>query len=142
MLIVVGAKLLADEIVHVHQELGCGARTRQHAAHHEHHVDEAAAERLEVGGSCRVATNRCRSTDKPWIHRYRSTIVGKAGLIVLVDEMVGQHVNILVCQRLAIHLLYAVGEQAAVKADEARLGQLTNERGDVLMLHVGVGIIL
>ena len=51
-------------------------------------------------------------------------------------------VDILVGQLLAIHLLDAVGQQATVQADEVRLGQLADERGYVLVFHVGIGIVL
>ena len=56
--------------------------------------------------------------------------------------MVCQFVNVFVGQLLAVHLLDAVGQQAAVQADETRLGQFTDERGNVLVLHVRIGIIL
>ena len=56
--------------------------------------------------------------------------------------MVCQLVNVLVSQLLAIHLLDAVGEQTAVQTDEVRLGQLANQRGDVLVLHIRIGVIL
>ena len=56
--------------------------------------------------------------------------------------MVVELVEILVGEGFAIHLLDAVGEQTAVQTDEAGLGELADERGDVLVLHVGVGVVL
>ena len=56
--------------------------------------------------------------------------------------MVVQHLDILVRQLLAVHLLEAVGEHAAVQADEIRFGQLADERSHVLVLHVGIGVEL
>ena len=53
-----------------------------------------------------------------------------------------QLVNVLVSQFLAIHLLDAVGQQTAVQTDEIRLRQLTNQRRDVLVLHVCICVIL
>ena len=41
----------------------------------------------------------------------------------------------------AVHLLQPVGQQAAVETDEVLLGQLADERGDVLVLDVGVGVV-
>ena len=46
MLPIVLAILVADEIVHVHQELWCGTGARKHRTHHEHHVDKTAGKRL------------------------------------------------------------------------------------------------
>ena len=42
----------------------------------------------------------------------------------------------------AVELADAVAEQAAVQADEALFGQFADERGDVLVLDVGVGVVL
>ena len=53
-----------------------------------------------------------------------------------------QLVYVLIGQLLAVHLLYAVGEQTAIEAYEARLRQLAYERGYVLVLHIGVGVVL
>ena len=53
-----------------------------------------------------------------------------------------QFVDVLVSQLLAVHLLDAVRQQAAVQTDEVRLGQLAYQRGNVLVLHIGVGVIL
>jgi len=41
----------------------------------------------------------------------------------------------------AVHLLQPVGQQAAVETDEVLLGQLADERGDILVLDVGVGVV-
>ena len=50
--------------------------------------------------------------------------------------------DVLVGEGLAVHLLDTVGKQPAVQADEVRLGQLADERSDVLVLHVGISVVL
>ena len=55
--------------------------------------------------------------------------------------MVVEQVEVTVGEFLAVHRFDAVGQQASVDADETRLGQLTNQSGDVLLLHVGVGVV-
>ena len=55
--------------------------------------------------------------------------------------MVLEQVDVAVGQFLAIHLLDLVAQEAAVEADESLLGQFADEGGDVLVLHVGVGVI-
>ena len=139
--VVVLAVLLFDEVVHVHEELGRGARAREHRRDDEDHVDEAAAERLEVGRARRVAADRERAAEQPRVHRDRGAVVGHRRLVVLVDEVVAQQVEVLVGQLLAVHLADAVGEQAAVEPDEVLFGQLADECGDVLVLDVGVGVV-
>ena len=42
----------------------------------------------------------------------------------------------------AIHAADAVAKQAAVQPDKALLGQLADKSGNVLVLHVGVGVVL
>ena len=139
---VVFAVLQPEEVVHVHEELGRGAGAGEHRRDHEHHVGEAAAERLEVSRGRRVAADGGGAADEPGVHRDRGAVVGQRGLVVLINKVVGQHVDILVGQLLAEHLLDAVGQQAAVQADEVRLGQLADERGDIFVLNVGIGVVL
>ena len=55
--------------------------------------------------------------------------------------MVFEQIHVAVAQLLAVHLLDAVSEQAAVQADETLLGQLADECGYVLVLHIGVGVV-
>ena len=141
MLPVVKTVLLTDEVVHIHQELRCGTGTAEHRADHEYHVDKAACKRLQVGRSRRVAADGYGTADEPGIHCDGGAIVGKARLVILIYKVVSQHVDVLVGQLLAVHLLNAVGQQATVQADEVRLGQLADERGNIFMLHVGVGVI-
>lgn len=83
-----------------------------------------------------------RAAEQPRVHRDRGAVVGHRGLVVLVDEVVAQKVEVAVRELLAVHLLQTVGQQAAVQADEVLLGQLADERGDVLVLDVGVGVVL
>ena len=49
-------------------------------------------------------------------------------------------VDIFVGELLAIHLLDALNQQPSVQPDEVFLWQFTGERGNILMLHVGVGV--
>ena len=140
--VVVLAVVEADEVVHVHQELGRGAGAGELRRHHEHHINKAAAERAELGGCRRVAADGGRAFVEPGVHGDGGAVVGQRGLVVLVDEVVVEQVEVAVGEFLAVHLLDAVGEQAPVDADEARLGELADERGDVFLLHVGVGVVL
>ena len=142
LLVVVLAVVLLDEVVEVHQELGRGAGAAEHRAHHEDHIDKAAAVGLEVGGCRAVAADADGAAQQPGIHGNGSAVVGQRGLVVLIDKMMCQQVEIAVGELLAIHLLDAVGQQAAVEADKVRLGQFADEGGDVLVLHVGVGVVL
>ena len=52
-----------EEIVQIHQELGCGAGTAQHAGDHKDHIDKATAEALQVGRSLGVAADGSRAPD-------------------------------------------------------------------------------
>ena len=140
--VVVLAILQSEEVVHVHQELGRGAGTREHRRDHEHHVGEAAAERLQVGRGRRVAADGGGAAYEPGVHRDRGAVVGQRGLVVLIYKVVGQLVDVFVGQLLSVHLLDAVGQQAAVQAYEVRLGQLADERGYVFVFHVGIGVVL
>ncbi len=140
--IIVLAVLLFDEIIHVHEEFGRGAGARQHRRDDEDHVDEAAAEGFEVGRPRRVAAHRQRTAQQPRIHRYGGAVVGHGRLVVLVDEVVVEQIHISVRQLLAVHGFETVGQQAAVEADEVLLGQLADERGYVLVLDIGVGVVL
>ncbi len=56
--------------------------------------------------------------------------------------MLVEQLEVAVGKFLAVHLADAVGEQAAVQADEAGLGELADQGGDVLLLDVGVGVVL
>ena len=56
--------------------------------------------------------------------------------------MVCKLINILISQLLAIHFLDTVSKQTTVQTNKVRLRQLADERSNVLMLHVGIGIIL
>ena len=141
-LVVVFAVVEADEIVHVHQELRRGAGTRQLRGDHEHHVDEPAAEGAQLGRCGAVAADGSRAFVEPGVHGDGGAIVGQRGLVVLIDEVVVEQIEVTVGKFFAIYFLDAVRQQATVDADEARLGQLADERGDVLLLHVGVGIVL
>ena len=141
LLPVVLSVVLLDEVVEVHQELGRGAGAAQHGGDHEDHVDESAAVALEVGGGRGVASDGGGAAQQPGVHGDGGAVVGEGGLVVLVDEMVRQQVDVAVGQLLAVHALDTVGQQAAVEADEAALGQLADKRGDVLVLHVGVGVV-
>ena len=140
--IVVVTVLTADEVVEVHEKLGCGARTAQHARHHEYHVDEPSAEGLQVRRSRRVSTDGTEPFEEPGVHCDGGAVVCEARLVVLVDEVLVKQAQVLVGQLLAVHFLQPLGEHSAVEADEALLGQLADERGDVLLLHVGVGVEL
>ena len=139
---VVLAVLITNEVVHVHEKLGRSASTGEHGADHEHHVDETAGKRLQVGRRGRVAANGGGATDEPGVHGDGCTVVGQRGLVVLIYKMVGEQVDVLVGQLLVVHLLDALGEQTTVQTDEVRLGQLANQRGNVLVLHIGVGVEL
>ena len=119
--IVVLAIFLLDEVVHIHQELRCGAGSGEHAADHEHHVDETTAEALEVCRSRRVAADAGRTTDEPGVHRDGGTVIGEVGLVVLIYKVVCQLVDIFVSELFAIHFLDALDEQSAVQADEVFL---------------------
>ncbi len=140
--VVVLAVLLLHEIVEIHEEFGRGAGAAQHARHDEDHIDEAAAERLEVGGCRGVAADGFRAAQQPRVHRDRGAVVGQRGLVVLVDEVAVEQLDVAVRELLAVHLLQPVGEQPAVQPDETRLGQLADQGGDVLVLDVGVGVVL
>ena len=94
--VVVLAVLQPDEVVHVHEELGGGAGAREHRRDDEDHVDEAAAEGLEVGRARRVAADGERPAQQPRVHRNRGAVVGHRGLVVLVDEVVVEQVQVLV----------------------------------------------
>ena len=56
--------------------------------------------------------------------------------------MLVQQAQVFVGQFLTVHLFQPLGEHTAVEPDEALLGQLADERGDILLLHVGVGVEL
>ena len=118
MLPVVLAVLITNEVVHIHQELRRSASTSEHRADHEHHVDETAGKRLQVGRRGRVAANGGGATDEPGVHGDGCTVVGQRGLVVLIYKVVSQQVDILVGQLLVIHLLDALSKQTTVQTDE------------------------
>ena len=142
VLVVVLAILHCDEVGHIHQELGRSACAGEHARDNEHHVDKSAAEGLQIGRRGGVAADALGAADEPGVHRDARAVVGQARLVVLIDEVVLQQVKVAVGQLLAVELLDAVAEQTAVEAYEVRLRQLADKGGDVLVLHVGVGVIL
>ena len=49
--------------------------------------------------------------------------------------------DISVGQFFAVHLFNAVAQHAAIETNVVTLGQFADERGDVLFLHIGVGIV-
>ena len=142
LFIVVVAVFLADEVVHVHQELRGGASTAEHAGDHEDHVDEAAAVGLEVRGCGGVATDAFRAVQQPRVHGDGSAVVCDACFIVLIDKVVVEEVQVFVGQFFAVDVFDFVAEKAAVEADEIGLGQFADEGGDVLAFYVGIGIVL
>ena len=141
-LVEVLAVLLCYEVGHVHKEFRRCARAAQHARNDEHHVDEPSAEGLEVGGAGGIAANAFCSFEQPGVHRYAGAVVGQAGLVVFVYEVVFEQVDVPVGQFFAVHFLYAVAQQASVKAYEVRLRQLAYERGYVFVFHVCVCVVL
>ena len=50
--------------------------------------------------------------------------------------------EVFIGQFFAVHLLEAVGQQAAIQTDEVLFGQFPDQRGDVLVLYIGVGVEL
>ncbi len=142
VLVVVEAVLLADEVVQVHEELWRGARAGEHGADDEDHVDESAAERLEVCGGRGVAADGRGAADEPWVHGDGGAVGGDGGLVVLVDEVVVEQVDVLVCKVLAEHLLDAVGKQTTVQTDEVGLGKFADEGCDVFVFYVCVCVKL
>ena len=139
--VVVFTIFLLDKVVHVHEELGCGAGAGEHRGDHEDHVDKAAAERLKVGGCGGVAANGFRAFEQPRVHGNAGAVVGKRGLVVLVDKVLLEQGNVFVRQLLAVHLLDAVAQHASIKTNVITLGQFADERSDVLLLYIGVGVV-
>ena len=139
---VVLAVLQTDEVVQVHQKLRRSAGARQHRRYDEHHIDEPAAERLQVLRRRGVAADGNGTTDEPGVHGDGGAVVSQVRLVVLVDEMLVQQRDVLVCQFASVHLLDLLGQQASVQTDEALLGQLADKRCDVLVLHIGIGVVL
>ena len=139
---VVLTPLLANEVVHVHQELGRGTGAAEHRAHHEHHVHKTACKRLQIGGSRRVAADAGGTADEPGVHCDRGTVVGQRSLIIFINEVVSQFIDIFVGQFLAVHFFDTVSEQTTVQTDKVRFGQLADEGGDVLVLNVGISVVL
>ena len=52
-----------------------------------------------------------------------------------------QQVHITVGYFFAVHIFQAVYQQAAVDADKIRFGEFAYQCGDILVLHIGVGIV-
>ena len=140
--VIVRAVLLPDEVVQVHQELGRRASAAEHAADDEDHVDESSAERFQVRRLGRVAADRDRPADEPRVHRDAGAVVGHARLVVLVDEMPVEQLDVTVGHLAAVHLFDPVAQQPAVQPDEVALGELADQRGDVLVLDVRVRVVL
>ena len=90
--VVVSAVFLFDEVVEVHQELGGCARAAQHAGHHEHHIDKAAAEGFQVSGFGSVAANALRAAEQPWVHGDAGAVIGDTRLIIFIDKMMIEQV--------------------------------------------------
>ena len=141
-LVVVRAIFLFEEVAHIHQELRRGAGAGKHARNDEYHVYEAAAERFEVRGRGGVAADALRAAEQPRVHRDRGAVVGEARLVVLIYIMVLEEIDVAVGGFLAVEGFNLVAKQTAVQADKALLGEFADERGDVLVLHVGVGVVL
>ena len=53
-----------------------------------------------------------------------------------------QEFQITVGSLFTIHISQTVCQQAAVEADEIGFGQFSYQRGDILVFHIGVGIVL
>ena len=140
--VVIVTVFLLNEIVHIHKELRRSARTRKHGRNHEHHVDEAAAERFQVVRRSCVTADTLRSADEPRIHRDRSTVVSQVRLIVLVDEMLIEQAHVTVAQLFAEHLFDTLGQQTTVQTNETLFRQLADKRRNVLVLHVRVRVKL
>ncbi len=68
-------------------------------------------------------------------------MASKIGFIILVDEVMIQQVQITVGYFFAVHIFQAVYQQAAVEADKIRFGEFAYQCGDILVLHIGVGIV-
>ena len=92
--VVVRAVFLLEEVAHVHQELNCGDGAAEHGADDEHHVDESATKRFEVGGCRRVTADGLRAVEQPRIHRDGSAVIGERSFVVLVDIVVIEEIEI------------------------------------------------
>ena len=140
--VIVFAIFLLQEVAHIHQEFHCGTSTAEHRAYDEHHVDETAAERLQIGGCRRVAPDGFCAVEQPGIHGDGSTIVCQRSFIVFVDEVIVEQVEITLRSFLAVHFFEAVAEQTAVQTNEIAFGKFTNERSQVLVLYIGIRVEL
>ena len=130
-----------EKIVHVHQKLRRGTGTAQHAGNHKYHVHKTATERFEVGRCRGIAPDGAGSPNQPRIHGDGGAVVGQGCFVILVDKMFGEKFNIPVRQLLSVHFLNPVGQQPPVQADKIGFGQLSHQRGDVLVLNIGIRII-
>ena len=136
------AVFLLEEIAHIHQKLRRGASARQHGGDDKHHIYKAAAETFQVSRRRRVAAYVHRAVEEPRIHRDTRTIISQAGFVVFIDKVVVEQIQIAFGQSLAIHLLDAVCQEATVEADEAPFGQFADQRRDIFVFDVSVGVIL
>ena len=141
-LVVIESIFLADEIVHVHQELRSCTCAAEHAGDDEYKVYEPAAERLEVGRLRGVSTDRECAVQQPRIHGDAGAVVCEGRLVIFVDEMVFEQLYILVRELFAVHFLETVAENPAVHPDESLLRELAHQGGDILILDIGVRIEL
>ena len=78
--------------------------------------------------------------EQPRIHRDTCTIVGKACLVVFVDEMLVEHTYIFVGSLLTVKFFHSVGYHLTVQVDEVFLGKFAYQRGNVFLLHIGIGV--
>ena len=142
MEVIVFAILLLQEVAHIHQEFHCGTSTAEHGAYDEHHVDETAAERLQIGGRRGVASDGFCTVEQPGIHGDGSTIVCQRSFIVFVDEVIVEQVEITLRSFFAVHLFETVAEQTAIQTNEIAFGKFTNERCQVFVLYIGIRVEL
>ena len=114
-LVVVGTIFQSQKIVQVHQKFRRGAGSAQHAGNHENHVYETSAVGLQVGRAGGVAADAPRAADKPWIHGDACAIVGDAGLVILINEMVVQQMQVPVCKLLSVEFFYTLAQHPTVQ---------------------------
>jgi len=73
---VIIAIFLNNEIVQVHQKIGCGAGAAQHARNNENHVDKTAAKRFQIGWRGGVSSDLRSAFQQPGGHGNAGTIRG------------------------------------------------------------------
>ena len=79
---------------------------------------------------------------KPRVHGDACAVVGYAGLIVLVDEVLVEQVEVLVSCFLAVQFLNLVAQHLAVQADEVLLWKFADKCCNVLLFYICVSIEL